>query len=170
MHTSSGAINLVSDSHASRYNFATLEGTLRSVPKYRPTVGAGRGSQPSPRSSVSPRIYRRTSRTGPRAGVPTRGGFSRSRGRIMRPHASKSERPGNSVVSRRATPVRFRFRRRCIAAAVPRGVRSLRTRHFRQSRCTYGARRLQQMLTPSDSILLWVISPLSNLKTPSFHD
>ena len=42
--------------------------------------------------------------------------------------------------------------------------------HFRQSRCTYGARRLQQMLTPSDSILLWVISPLSNLKTPSFHN
>jgi len=33
MHTSSGAINLISDSHASRYNFETLEGTLRSVPE-----------------------------------------------------------------------------------------------------------------------------------------
>jgi len=31
MHMSSGASNFISDSHASRYNFGTLEGMLRSV-------------------------------------------------------------------------------------------------------------------------------------------
>ena len=33
MHTSSGAINLTSDAHASRYNFGTLEGLLMSCPR-----------------------------------------------------------------------------------------------------------------------------------------
>jgi len=56
MHTSSGAINLVSDSHASRYNFGTLEGTLRSVPKYRPTVGAGSGDRSPARVSAA-KVY-----------------------------------------------------------------------------------------------------------------
>jgi len=37
MHTSSGAINFISDSHPSRYNFETLEGMLRGVSEYRPT-------------------------------------------------------------------------------------------------------------------------------------
>jgi len=50
MHTSSGAINLISDSHASRYNFGTLEGTLRSVPKVSPDSrsGLGRIGTPGP--------------------------------------------------------------------------------------------------------------------------
>jgi hypothetical protein len=43
IHTSSGAINFLSDSHASRYNFETLEGMLRSIPKYRPTKARGSG-------------------------------------------------------------------------------------------------------------------------------
>jgi len=37
LHTSSGAINFICDSHPSRYNFETLEGMLRSVSEYRPT-------------------------------------------------------------------------------------------------------------------------------------
>ena len=44
MHTSSGAINFICDSHPSRYNFETLEGMLRSVPKYRQSKARVRGS------------------------------------------------------------------------------------------------------------------------------
>ena len=42
MHTSSGAINFLSDSHASRYNFETLEGMLRSIPERCPTKASVR--------------------------------------------------------------------------------------------------------------------------------
>jgi len=42
MHTSSGAINFISDSHASRYNFGTLEAMLRSIPERCPTKASVR--------------------------------------------------------------------------------------------------------------------------------
>jgi hypothetical protein len=42
MHTSSGAINFISDSHASRYNFETSQGTLRIIPERCPTKASVR--------------------------------------------------------------------------------------------------------------------------------
>ena len=42
MHTSSGAINFLSDSHTSRYNFETLEGMLKGIPERCPTKASVR--------------------------------------------------------------------------------------------------------------------------------
>jgi hypothetical protein len=44
MHISSGAIDFICDSQASRYIFETLEGMLRSVPKYRQSKARASGS------------------------------------------------------------------------------------------------------------------------------
>jgi len=44
MHMSSGAINFISDSHASRYNFGTLEGMLRDGTEAVPLEMNGRGA------------------------------------------------------------------------------------------------------------------------------
>jgi hypothetical protein len=42
MHSSSGAINFISDSHASRYNFETSQGMLRTIPERCPTKASAR--------------------------------------------------------------------------------------------------------------------------------